>query len=171
MFLGRQGNNSTYMNTLFALVDNERRFRMMAEQYLQESRSVAAVNIDNGNRPNRMTDEEFDRDISQLPMVIVPGTQTNYLGNYTESGMPILNLVQGIRAIPAARQAAIISEIMSTVNSVAGESSFIAVSTSQALTRAQAMGRKIAPIGIVSVQLSWEALKSIRSWWNGETNY
>ncbi|CAF2776047.1 unnamed protein product [Rotaria sp. Silwood2] len=107
---------------------------MMAERYLQESRRGVVVNTNDGNR---MTDEEFYRHISQLPMVIVPGTQSNYLHSYTETGMPVLNLVQGIRAIPAERQAIIISKIMSTVHSVAGESSLIAVSTSQALTRAQ----------------------------------
>ncbi|CAF2855688.1 unnamed protein product [Rotaria sp. Silwood2] len=138
---------------------------MMAERYLQESRSGVVVNTNDGNR---MTDEEFYRHISQLPMVIVPGTQSNYLHSYTETGMPVLNLVQGIRAIPAERQAMIISKIMSTVHSVAGESSLIAVSTSQALTRAQTIAGKVVPIAIVGVQLSWEALKSIRSWWHGE---
>ncbi|CAF4831197.1 unnamed protein product, partial [Rotaria sp. Silwood2] len=85
------------------------------------------------------------------------GTQGHYLHSYTETGMPVLNLVQGIRAIPAERQAIIISKIMSTVHSVAGESSLIAVSTSQALTRAQTIAGKVVPIAIVGVQLSWEA--------------
>ncbi|CAF3363750.1 unnamed protein product [Rotaria socialis] len=138
---------------------------MMAARYLQESRSVLVVNTNDGNS---MADEEFYRHISQLPIVIVPGTQNNYLYSYTETGMPVLNLVQGIRAIPAERQAIIISKIMSTVHSVAGESSLVAVSTSEALTRAQVIAGKVAPIAIVGVQLSWEALKSIRSWWQGE---
>ncbi|CAF4414942.1 unnamed protein product [Rotaria sp. Silwood2] len=123
----------------------------MAERYLQESRRGVVVNTNDGNR---MTDEEFYRHISQLPMVIVPGTQSNYLHSYTETGMPVLNLVQGIRAIPAERQAIIISKIMSTVHSVAGESSLIAVSTSQALTRAQTIAGKVVPIAIQIIDTS-----------------
>jgi hypothetical protein len=157
------------MNTLSALVDNDQRFRMMAERYLQESRTVATVNINDGVRHNPTTDgEEFERSIPPLPKVSAPGGQVNYLRNYTETGMLLLNLVQGIRAIPAERQTIIISEIMKTVNSVAGESSLIAVSASGTLTRAHTIAGKIAPIAIVTIQLSWEALKSIRSWWNGE---
>lgn len=83
-------------------------------------------------------------------------------------GIPVLNLIQGIRAIPPERQAIIISKIMNVVNYAAGEGSMIAVSTSQALTQAQAIAGKVVPVVIVAVQLSWEALKSIRSWWNGE---
>jgi hypothetical protein len=156
------------MNTLSALLDNNRRFQMMAERYLQESRSVVTVNIDERDHRNSTPGRDIDRDIPELPMVIIPDTQINYLRLYTETGIPVLNLVQGIRAIPAERQAAIISEIMNTVTSVTGERSLIAVSTSQSLTRAQTMAGKITPIAIVAVQLSWEALKSIRSWWKGE---
>ncbi|CAF0816552.1 unnamed protein product [Adineta ricciae] len=115
---------------------------------------------------NQMADEEFYRQVSQLPMVYVPGS--NNLHTYAETGETLLNLVQGIRAIPADRQAIIISQIMNTVESVTGEKSLIAVSVSQSLTRAQVVAGKIIPIAIVAVQLSWEALKSIRLWWNGE---
>jgi len=141
---------------------------MMAERYLQESRSVVTVNINERGHHNSTPGRDIDGDIPELPMVTIPDAQINYLRIYAETGIPALNLVQGIRAIPAERQAAIVSEIMDAVNSVAGESSLIAVSTSQSLTRAQAMAGKIAPIAIVTVQLSWEALKSIHSWWKGE---
>jgi hypothetical protein len=57
---------------------------------------------------------------------------------------------------------------MNAVNSVTRESSQIALQTSQALTRAQTVAGKIAPIAIVAVQLLCEALKSISSWWKGE---
>ncbi|CAF1102871.1 unnamed protein product [Adineta steineri] len=138
---------------------------MMAERYLQESRSVGTININDGNH---MTDEEFHRLISQLPMVIIPGNQTNCLSTYTETGEFVLNLVQGIRAIPLERQALMISKIMGAITSVAGENSLIAMQASQTLTRAQVVAGKVVPIVIVAVQLSWEAIKSIRSWWNGE---
>jgi hypothetical protein len=145
----------------------------MAERYLQECRNVTTIDTTLGGQRSAAAaaaaaDEEFDRKISQLPMVIIPGTKSNYLHNYKETGIPVLNLIQGIRAIPSERQAAIISKIMSVVNNTVGESSVIAISTSQALTRAQAMAGKVVPVVIVAVQLSYEALKSISSWWKGE---
>ena len=141
---------------------------MMAEQYLEESRSARTVNNNGGYQYNAMTDEEFDEHISQLPIAAVPNTQKNYLMEYAQNGMPILNLVQAIRAIPAERQTAIISQLRNIAISSTGENSQIALLTSRTLTRAQTLAGRVAPIGIVAVQLSWEALKSIRLWWNGD---
>jgi hypothetical protein len=87
------------MNTLSALLGNNRRFQMMAERYLQESRSVVTVNIDERGHRNSTQGGDIDRDIPELPMIIIPDTQINYLRIYAETGILALNLVQGIRAI------------------------------------------------------------------------
>jgi hypothetical protein len=49
-----------------------------------------------------------------------------------------------------------------------GKNSKIAKLTSHSLTSAQTMAADFDPVLIGTVQLSWEALQSISSWWKGE---
>ncbi len=72
---------------------------MMAERYLQESRSVVTMNIAERGHRNSTPGGDTDRNIPEFPMVIIPDTQINYLRIYAETGILALNLVQGIRAI------------------------------------------------------------------------
>ena len=140
----------------------------MAERYLQECRRAPVTRTPSYHPTDSITDEEFERKISQLLIDVVPGMKNDYLNDYKETGILFLNLIQGIRAIPPERREVIVSKITTVVNNTFGKSSIVAMNTSRALTRAQVIAGKIVPVVIVAVQLSYEALKSIRSWWNGE---
>jgi hypothetical protein len=153
------------MNTLSALLNNDQRFRMIAERYIQESCTVTTDNIDDdGHHHSTTDDEKFKKIMDSLPIVTISDGQVDHLHNYYENGLYFINLVQVMRTIPAERQAVIISNIMNVVNVKAGKGSFIAVKTSKILADAQAMATT-PPVVIVTVQLAWKAVESISSWW------
>lgn len=87
MLLYREGNNNTFINTLYVLLNFDRRFQLMAERNLQKCRHTPVTRTPSNRQDNSTTDEKFGRKILQLPTVIVPDMKSDYLNSYKETGI------------------------------------------------------------------------------------
>jgi hypothetical protein len=160
-FLAAQGNDSVYINILYTLLTNEKTFKTMVLQFLEDTRTSKAdpkfVKIMTYVWESYTTG---DSDQKMDPVLNVT------LKDYADSNVAIVNLQQALVTFAPNQRAVVISKLITLAESIAGPSSALANYTSRALSFAEKAGA-LAPVAIVAVLLSWEALKSISAWWKG----
>ena len=154
-FLDIEGDEGVCQDSLLDLVNNnDVAFGKVAKRCLQHSQKNFQSNI-----------EWLDENFNELPPSDL-GT-SNYLETYVKMQMPFCNLAQGLQSIPPKRKQAIVSNIIHMVQSKFGKGSKITEKVSNQLMFAQ-MAKPEDFVTIITVQLTYEAIQSINSWWNGE---
>ncbi|CAF0736822.1 unnamed protein product [Didymodactylos carnosus] len=166
-FLAAQGSDSVYMNTLCALLKEDERFQSMTKQFLTDIHTSTE-------------DPEFKKIMTTIwdsyskgdPQATKAVGNSNpifdiNLHNYLNSKVAVINLQQALRLIPLNQRGAVISKILKLAEHIAGQRALTSKALSS-LSQGGTSSRAVTPVAIVVVLLSWEALKSISSWWKGE---
>lgn len=161
VFLDTEGDEGVCQDSLRDLLNNnDVAFEKMANRCLQHGRKYYQKNDDQTRK-----EEWLDKNFDELSPIDLGGN--HYLETYVKMKMPVCNLAQGLQSLSPERKQSIESSIMHTVQSIFGKGSKITEKVSDTLMLAQSTKPEEFGV-IITIQLSYETIQSIKSWMNGE---